>query len=193
MSGGLVMEGLDIVQRYILALLGSQGAQEVPAKLWLQKELFLLSKLRENLANRAEFVPYLKGPYSEVVDGALSDLQNLGLVDFDPYGNDIRLTPKGRAAAATLNPKIPKELRAEIEEIKEFLNSLSEDELLVFTYYTYPDTVTDSVVRERVARVRIPRVLSMYRKGKVSLEKASELAGLSLPEFKKRAGGAADP
>ena len=187
------MEDLDIVQRYILALLGSHNAERVPAKLWLQKELFLLSKLRENLSNKTDFVPYLKGPYSDVAEGALSDLRNMGFVEFDNYGSDIRLTPKGRASAADLALKMPPEVKKEVDDIKGFLNSLSEDELLVFTYYSYPETVTDSVVKERIAKVREPRAFALYRRGKVSLEKAAELAGLSLPEFKKRLGGAANP
>src|SRR5437899_5178495 len=119
MSGGLVLEGLDIVQRYILALLGAKDAERVPAKLWLQKELFLLSKLRDSLAQKTDFVPYLRGPFSEIADGALSDLKNLGLVEFDAYGSDIRLTPKGRTAAANLAGKIPPEIMKEVDEIKE--------------------------------------------------------------------------
>lgn len=190
MAGNAVVEGLDLVQRYLLALLGAKRAERIPEKLWLQKELFLISQLRGSLAAKTAFVPYLKGPYSEVADDALGDLVNLGLVAVGEYGRDIRLTPGGLAAVKALDASLPADLRQEIEDVKGFLNELSEEELLVFTYFTYPETVTDSVVKERVTAVRVPRSLALYRKGKVSVEKAAELAGISIPEFKKRAGGA---
>lgn len=186
-------EGLDVVQRYILALLGSQNCARVPAKLWLEKELFLLSKLRRRLAEEAEFFPYLKGPYSEVADVALEDLKRVGLVDYDEYGGDIRLTPAGEWLVAELEGAIPADVRKEIDDTKAFLNSLSEDELLVFTYFSYPEMVTGSVVKEHAESVRVPRAIALYKKGKVSLEKGAELAGLPLSDFKKRVGGAPHP
>ncbi|HKZ58754.1 MAG TPA: UPF0175 family protein [Candidatus Thermoplasmatota archaeon] len=192
MSGGVVLEGLDLLQRYLLALLAANNGAHIPAKLWLQKELFLLSLLRPNLARQADFVPYLQGPYSDAADTALADLRALGLADFDEFGVNIVLSARGKTVSRQVESTIPAEVKSEIDETKAFLNDLSEDELLVFTYFSYPDMVTSSVVKDRVEKVRVPRALAMYRRGKVSLEKAAELAGLSIVELKKRAGGVSD-
>ncbi len=192
MSGNALAD-FDLVQRYILALLASHDRVRIPGKLWLQKELFLISKLRVRLAEEAEFVPYLRGPYSEIADDALEDLKRVGLVDFNKYGGDIRLTPEGAKVAGELQRSLPPEVKTEVDDTKEFLNSVSEDELLVFTYFSYPAMVTGSVVKDRAAKVRVARAVSLYEKEKVSLEKAAELAGLSLAQFKKRAGGVSHP
>ncbi|HNW81239.1 MAG TPA: UPF0175 family protein, partial [Methanoregulaceae archaeon] len=64
-----------------------------------------------------------------------------------------------------------------------FLNDLSRDEILLFSYVSYPDFIEKSAVYERVIRKRIPAAISLYEKEKVSLEKAAFLAGLPVEEF----------
>ncbi|MEI7857826.1 MAG: hypothetical protein WCH85_10025, partial [Methanomicrobiales archaeon] len=66
---------------------------------------------------------------------------------------------------------------------KEFLNDLSRDEILLFVYVSYPDFMEKSAVCERVIRKRIPTAISLYKKEKVSLEKAAFLAGLPVEKF----------
>jgi predicted HTH domain antitoxin len=70
-----------------------------------------------------------------------------------------------------------------ILDYKEFLNDLTQDELLLFTYVSYPEFKAESAVYDRVIRKRIPIAVSLYKKGKVSLEKAAFLAGLPVEKF----------
>lgn len=175
----------DLVEKYILALLGAQDQEDVPEKLWLTKELFLLSKMNDRLAEEAGFRPYLQGPWSEEVEYALEDLQSLGLVDYGESGNQIRLTPQGRSVFEQLQTGMPDEIEEQIADIKDLLNDLSEEELLVFTYFTHPEMTTDSVVKDKAEENRVEAAKSLYRKEKVSLEKAAELAGMKLREFQK--------
>ena len=62
------------------------------------------------------------------------------------------------------------------------MNDLTEDEILLFTYVSYPKFKSESAVYERVIK-RIPVAVSLYNKGKVSLEKAAFLAGLPIEKF----------
>lgn len=175
---------IDTVQGFILALLGLGDEPEVRGDLHLQKEMYLLSRQLDALAAACNFNPYLKGPYSEDVDAALSDLRISGLVD-EGRGGRIRLTDEGRALFDDLRAEIPDDVKDRIEESKDFFDDMTDDELLVFIYSVYPDMATESVVRERVMNKRVPLAKKLYLREKVSLERAAQLAGLKITEFRR--------
>lgn len=184
-------EQLDLLHRYILTLLGAQAKATVPEELHLQKELWLLSQNIPKLADRCDFIPYLKGPYSEPADHALVELRNLGLVSFTDFGKrDLRLTPRGREQYERLLARMPEKAKELVEDAKSLLNDLSETELLVFTYFTYPDMTQWSVVMDKAVKNRLAVARKLYEREKVSLEKAASLAGIPLSEFRKLVGGA---
>lgn len=180
---------LDIVQRYILALLGASNKAPVRERLWLQKELFVLAKQTRKLGEACGFSAHLQGPFSDTADEALKDLKNLGLVDYDAYGANIRLTPAGSNEHEDLLKRMPADVRERVEDMKEFLNDLTENELLVFVYYSYPDMTQESVLTDVVEKNRSRCSVALYKKGKVSLEKAAQLSGLPIIEFRKLVGG----
>lgn len=184
-------EQLDLLHRYILTLLGAKDLASVPEEVHLQKELWLLSQNIPRLAERCDFIPYLKGPYSETADHALIELRNLGFVTFSDYGKrEIKLTPRGREIVARLREKMPAKARDLVEDAKDLLNDLTETELLVFTYFTYPEMTQWSVVLDKAVRNRLAVARKLYEREKVSLEKAASLAGIPLSEFRKLVGGA---
>ncbi len=181
---------LTFMQRFVLAALGLGPAEEVPEKLHLQKELFLVAQNNERLDEEADYVPYLKGPYSEAVDIALEDLRTLGLVTFNKYGRHIRLTEQGQELHDRIERDIPRRVRDVITDAKDLFNDLNQDELLCFVYLTYPDMISRSVVKERAFEQRSSLAKRLYAKEKVSLEKAAELAGMRISEFRSYAEGA---
>lgn len=175
---------IDTVQGFILALLGLGDEPEVRGDLHLQKEMYLLSRQLDSLAAACNFNPYLKGPYSEDVDAALGDLKILGLVGEDSSGR-LRLTDEGRAVLEELKEEIPPDVQERLLESKDLFNDLSEDELLVFIYGVYPDMATESVIKDRVMAKRVPVAKKLYQRGRVSLERAAQLAGLKITEFRR--------
>ena len=76
----------------------------------------------------------------------------------------------------------PEESEA-IDDFKEFLNDLSVDEVLLFVYVTYPEYARESARRRKILQRRAPLSASLYRKGKVSLEKAAFLAGMNIESY----------
>jgi predicted HTH domain antitoxin len=180
-----VLGSLDSLQKCIVAVLGAKHQDEVPGKLWLQKEIYVLSRTSPKLAEAADYAPYLQGPWSENVEAALEDLQPIGLVKFDSYGRDIQLTDMGHRVFSKLASQMPEHVREHVEEVKEFLNDMTEEELLVFTYYTYKDMIQESVKLRKAIEHRREAAESLYRKDKVSLEKAAELAGMRISDFRR--------
>jgi uncharacterized protein YwgA len=173
-----VME-LSPVQAFLILLLGSRNYESVRGKTWLQKEMFLIAK-NTGLKEEVYFEPHFYGPYSETVDSELENLEILGLA---AENGEIKLTKKGKDLYAALL-KIAGIGKLElIEEIKEELNNLNEDELLAYIYFSFPETTKEAVRFENIKHKRVKLAMSLYEKEKVSLGKASEIAGMDIKGF----------
>lgn len=191
MDGGIGEEGgmkskieqLDNAEKIFLILLEADGGVAVPGNLWLQKEMFLIAKNLEPLENYLKFESHIQGPYSEVVKNILENLQYLGYVIKD--GGRIELTDEGQILVQYIYENASEELIELIEDIKQFVNDLSKDELLVYIYYSYPEMTKESYEIDEIEKKRTDLAKSLYKKEKVSIEKASELAGRPLSDFRR--------
>jgi len=173
---------LTIVQKYLILLLGALNFKPLRGKTWLQKEMFLLSRNIENLRDEIYFEPHHYGPYSELLDQELENLEILGIVELN---DKIKLTDVGRKVYTHLVSKLsPDELEL-IREIRSELDDLTEEELLALIYFSYPKMTKESRVLDRILKNREKIAVKLYLKEKVSLAKAAEIAGKSLSEFIK--------
>lgn len=175
---------LTLTQKYSILLLNAHNNQPIVGKLWFQKELFLVSQNISKLEDETAFEEDLMGPYSENADADLEQLKIEGLVEAN---GKIKLTTKGIEVANRLKLKTSQQSSEIISEMKAFLNDLSEDEMLGFIYFSYPKMVIESIKFERIKEKRQEVALSLYRKRKVSLGKAAQIAGLSQEVFIQKA------
>nr|WP_321350345.1 UPF0175 family protein [uncultured Methanoregula sp.] len=165
----------------ILQLLHAGNDAPVKGEVAFQTEMFLIADYIEKISELAKFIPHTSGPYSEAAENGIRNLKSLGLVE-EKY-HEYHITPHGVAALGKAKPVFTAEQIEAIQDYKEFLNDLSRDEILLFVYVSYPDFIEKSAIYERVVRKRIPLAISLYKKGKVSLEKAAFLAGLPVEKF----------
>ena len=171
---------LTIVQKYLILLLGALNFKPLRGKTWLQKEMFLLSRNIENLRDEIYFEPHHYGPYSELLDQELENLEILGIVELN---DKIKLTDVGRKVYTHLVSKLsPDELEL-VREIRSELDDLTEEELLALIYFSYPKMTKESRVLDRILKNREKIAVKLYLKEKVSLAKAAEIAGKGLSEF----------
>ncbi len=170
---------LDEEEKLILYAIGSLENTPIKGKIKLQKLLFLVSNVFGSLEDLLMYEPHLYGPYSEVVDNVLQSLIRLGLVKGTKRG--YYLTDEGKKVFNSLTPK--EELVRVITDFKEFLNDLSNDELLAFIYVSYPEYIKESVKWDELKPKRKRLAISLLKKGKVSFSKAAEIAGMSPGEF----------
>jgi predicted HTH domain antitoxin len=166
---------LSSLEKYILMLLYAGGGTK--GKLWFQKEVFVLSKAFEELAEELDFEAFGYGPYSEALEWCRNALENSGLVI------GTRLTEEGRVIAAMLWENASEREREIIKATAEFFESLERDELLLYFAVMYPDMVEKSKGIDRILKRREEIALRMLRDGKVSLSLATMLAGLSVEEM----------
>ena len=172
---------LSIIKKNLLLLLEAKNDEPIPGNLWYQKELFLVSKNNKELEEEANFEPYFWGPYSESAVMEMEELVQLGLVKKE--GNKYVLTNLGKQLTAEILKEIRKSEKEVIEDIKNFLNDLTKDELLMFTYSSYPEMIEDAVEFKQLVQKRVDIAISMYKKCKISLGKAAEIAGKSTDEM----------
>ena len=178
-----VLDDLSEVKKNLLLLLSANSNEPVNGKLWYQKELFLVSKNNKELEVEANFEPYFWGAHSELVDTEMDELVQLGVVK--KIGYKYFLTDIGKDIAKTVSEKSSKDEKELIEDVKDFLNSLSKDELLLFVYISYPDMCEDAVELKNLLPKRKEIAIRMYNNGKISIGKTSELAGVSVSEMIK--------
>jgi uncharacterized protein YwgA len=170
---------LSPLEKYVLMLLYAGGGTK--GKLWLQKEVFVLSRAFEELAEEVDFEAFGYGPYSEAVEECRNALENSGLVI------GTRLAEEGRIIAATLWETASEREKEIIKAIAEFFESLERDELLLYMCVLYPNMVEKSRGMDRILKRREGIALRMLRDGKVSLSLAAMLASLSVEEMVERA------
>lgn len=175
---------LTLTQKYSILLLSANDNQPIKGELWFQKELFLVAENIPKLEDETEFEEYLLGPYSENADAELEQLRTEGIIE---RNGKIKLTPLGKEVAKKLEVRASTETKAIVSDMKSFLNDLSEDELLGFIYFSYPEMTIESEKFEEIKAKRGEIAVSLYRKKKVSLGKAACIAGLSEEDFIEKA------
>jgi len=171
---------LTLTQKYILLLLGANNNQPITGKVWFQKELFLVSRNILRLEEETEFEGSLMGPFSENANAELEQLRNEELAELN---GKIKLTPKGQEVYERLKQKASKETQEIVSDMKELINDLSEDEMLAFVYFSFPEMTVESITFDKIKEERIRLAISLYRKRRVSLGKAALIAGLSQEDF----------
>jgi len=170
---------LEDEEKIILYSLGALDRTPLRSKIKLHKLLFLFSNVFKDFKDLFEFESHLFGPYSETINYLLEDLEKLGLVEVQ--GNKYKLTEKGSRLFKKLNPN-PEVIKV-LEDFKEFLNDLTDDEILAFIYVSYPKYIEESAKWEKLKKIRDQLALSLLRKHKVSFGKAVEISGLKSSDF----------
>ena len=174
---------LNTVDEYILALLAVNNRAPLPGKLYLQKEMYLIQRAFADLRMELDYEPYFLGPHSSTVEDEADQLSRSSLIESTDAA--IRLTPRGLPLAEHAMKELGPERVHKIEEFKHLLNDLSNDELLAFIYFGFPgsDTEKESAEYKRLIGRRAGIAKSLLKKGKVTVERASEIAGLPLEDF----------
>lgn len=178
------IDSLNEVDRFVLLMLAASEYKPIPGPLWLQKEMYLIQKAIPRLAEEIEYESYLMGPWSEMLQDEVEQLKSSNLLDIKD--SKYALTPEGKEVAGALNKQADKKELAKVEDFKQFLNDLTKDELLAFTYFSHehPEEIAkESMFFKEIQRKRKPLAISLYIKEKVSAQKAAQIAGMNIEDF----------
>jgi predicted HTH domain antitoxin len=184
-----IADRLNTAEKLVLLLLDAQNGRAIPGNIYAQKEMFLLAdKLpSDELLSYLDYQSYFQGPFSETVNNIIEDLEYYGAASRDRSG--IRPTKKGQAAANLIKGGTNDRVQSNIKEVKDLVNDLSKDELLVYVYYNYEEYTTESLEKEDLEGKRRRVAKKLYSQDKVDVEEAADLAGVSIGEFRKELSG----
>ena len=172
---------LTPVQRYALLLARANDSETIRGKIWFQKEMFLLSKTIPELASELGFEPSLKGAMSDALDWDLTQLEALDLLDRE--GPGFGLTEAGKEISDALEEEIGRPILERVRDAKSLINDLPKEEMLALVYAIDPAMTTESEERAGIEPKRKDLAVSLFRRGKVGLERGAEVAGLSVQGF----------
>lgn len=173
----------NLGKQYILSLLDSNNQEPIKGKTRLMKELFFISLNVPALSKELEFEADNYGPSSDVIMGYIDDMSQMKLITAKKGSHDnitYSLGEYGKEFLEKENLDLDYEL---ISEMKTLCQGITNDELLALTYFSFPEMTEESLVKKRIWAKRQKLAVGLYRKGKVSLEKAVEISGLSYKEF----------
>jgi uncharacterized protein YwgA len=165
----------------MLLLADADSSKPIRGNPWFQKELFLILKNKKELFDEASFESDFFGPYSEIVEEELDDLEQEELIE--RKGKKIQISNEGKKEILKIERSFDKSFLDLIQEFKELLNDLSEDELLTLVYFNFPETTDESQVKNRIIKDRVKNSISLYKKGRISISKAAEIANMPIQEY----------
>jgi len=171
-----ILEDANPLVKITLVLLFMKNKEKIRGKLWLQKELYMIAKKLEELSTDELYEAHYFGQFSEDAEVAVEQIAMLGLLEPRKIGFD--LSPFGEEVAKEAKNQLSPESLQFIEEVKEFLNDLEEDELLGYIYNAYPEMATNSTKKASIDQKRVEIAVRLYLKDKISMGKAVEIAGI---------------
>lgn len=174
-------------EKYFLMLLYAPNNKDklgiaVRGNTWLQKEMFLLSKSMEKL-NDLHFDEHIYGPFSPVVESIQLQHINSETIRQPLENGPIRLTEKGIIQAKNLWEKATTLEREIVTKVKQLLNDMDMWELIAYVYSSYPETTKNSDVVDEFNKTRVDAAATLFKRKKVSLERAATIAGKAMEDF----------
>lgn len=169
----------DLSKQYMLFLLAALNEKPIKNKINLMKMLFFISLNIPQLEQEFNFEADNYGPSSDVVNRNLEYLIKDAFLTEDKQGYKLYKLGKEYLNLHEFD-NIDLEL---IEDMKKLFDGLNSEEVCALTYFTFPETTTESLIRNRIIENREKIAVNLFKKNKISVEKASEIAGLHLKEF----------
>ena len=171
----------NISKQYMLLLFSALNEKPIKNKINIMKMLYFISLNVPSLENEFNFEPDNYGPSSDVVERNLESLNQENFLKEDKNGYQLNKLGKEYLNSRNFD-SIDYGL---IEDMKELFDGLTSDEVCALTYFSFPDTTSESVILDNIIKNRKKLALKLYKKNKISVEKASEIAGIPLRDMYK--------
>lgn len=174
---------VEIIEKYIILLLGVVDNRPIPSTTHLQKELFVLSNANKRIKELIKFEKHNFGPYSD----DLTDVSQNPIYHPNAYyhdNNKIYITNEGRQFFKELlennkdNSRF-NEMLIMLKMIRNLYDKLNVDELLFIIYLTYDTYTEKSIISDKLLNPpkRNQLALRVYRKGVITEKKYNEIIG----------------
>ncbi|WP_400210427.1 hypothetical protein [Methanomethylophilus alvi] len=175
----VIVDNMDSYEKLMLYAATVHG-KDLKTKVKMQKLMFFCKyALPEVFDDTLDFEPHKKGPYSKDVDEILMSIEDKSLINLpscSPTEAGIEISPY----------VIPKEpVKSVVDDYKDFICKLNEDELLTMIYMDFPEFQKNSDVWDDLVRKRLQTATTLMRKNAVSFSKALEISGMNQDDFER--------
>ena len=181
-----VLATCEPLHRLVILLAASNGGEPIRGRAKLQKIVFMLTEGEGWEDSPCGYDAGEYGPHSDIVDEETGYLEDVGILCGG--GGDIAATRLGMEVAGRIASGEDRPTLDMIYEYKEVFNGLTTGELLAYVYSAYPDMATGSPAYDRTMSNKERHVMSMLKKGKVSLGRAAEPLGRPVGDVMRLAG-----
>jgi hypothetical protein len=175
------MDDVQFVESYAILTLGVDE-KPIPSIVHLQKELFILSKMKPEIQDKFNFEAHYMGPFSSTLQSVIDS----PVYNADAFGMDnskIFLNENGEKAFKLFLKEYSKEedfqsLITSLKFIRKIYDKLTSNELLFLVYDTYPEflersRVSDELIKNRNTAQRI--ITGLFTKNMITSERFEEL------------------
>ncbi|MGC9079857.1 MAG: UPF0175 family protein [Nanopusillaceae archaeon] len=173
-------EKLSFLEELILLILYLSKEEILSYDLKLNDIIFLISQEIDELKN-IDFKPTIYGIYSEKIKKTIEELVNKDYIKI--IDDRLILTDEGKNIAEDILNNLDKKNLDVIKENIEFFEGLTYEEILSFLYYKFPEYFEKIRKLQSIENNRLEIAIELYKKEKISIEAASEIAGISLYKF----------
>lgn len=185
MSSNEDLDELEVIERYILLLLGVLD-KSIPTPYHLQKELFVLSQANPKIKKIFNFEKHYYGPYSQ----DLAELVKEPLYYKEAYNLEksgkISITEKGKKLFQEIVNRYKEnikfsEMLALMKMTRQIYDKLTTEELLLLIYVTYEEFKEKSKISKRILSKNNRNRLAhnLFKKGVITETRYNELVKYS--------------
>jgi len=173
-------------EKYLYLLLyapGSSGRfnEKIKGSTWLQKQMHVLSKFIKE--PEYGFDEHNFGVFSPALDTIKVQNTASEMINQSDEEGPLNLTEKGVNVSEKLWKKASESEKTIITDLKAFLNDMDYWDLIAFSYSTFPETTSKSEIRPEFHKHRIHAAVNLFKKQKVTVNKAASIAGMDVEEF----------
>ena len=174
-------EEFTLLEKIILVLLYLNRNNQKIDNLRLTKMIFLISYDIKKLREELDFKIYKTEIYDQNINDILDGLKQDGFIKIK--NKYIVLTEKGIEEAEKIFKEFSKKEIDILEEALDLFNGATDDEVLAVFYFKVPGFSELSGPLPKIIKNRKELAISLYRKGKISIGAASEIAGMNIKDF----------
>jgi hypothetical protein len=174
-------ESVEFVESYAILMIGTIQTA-IPSILHLQKELFILSKVKPEIQKHFDFRAHYKGPFSQILNNVIED-PTFTKNAFDIKENKIVLDKNGLKEFKKIveeykeNQKL-KDTLLQMNFIRKLYDGLSTNELLFLIYDTYKEFPERSLVSDKILKnlfLTNNIIENLFKKSYITYDKFFEL------------------
>jgi predicted transcriptional regulator len=174
-------EEFTLLEKIILVLLYLNRYNQKIDKLRLTKMIFLISYDIKELGEELDFKIYKTEIYDQNINDILDGLKQDGFIKIK--NKYIMLTEKGIEEAEKFFKEFSESEIDILEEVLDLFDGTTDDEILAVFYFKVPGFSELSGPLPKIIKNRKKLAISLYRKGKISIGAASEIAGMNIKDF----------